>query len=101
LAIAASPAHPKQLVAAMTTHNVETQSLRGEDVILAEHVANNDTIGGGLLTRNIVLEKLEGGEDVKKIERRHKADVRKLEKPPKEAAKKVSKPRKLKGHRLV
>ena len=84
----------KQLGAAMTTHNVKTHNLRGEEDIAAEHVANNSTIRTGMLSRKIVLETLKGGEDIKKIERRHKADVRKLEKPPKEAAKKVSKPRK-------
>jgi len=71
----------KQLGAAMTTHNTQANNLHGEDAISTEHEANNETIRGGLLKREIVPEALSPEEDIKKVERRHNADVRKLMKP--------------------
>jgi DNA-damage-inducible protein D len=79
----------KQLGAAITTHNVKANNLNGEEQITDEHVANNEMVRGGVASRGIVLEKLEGEEDIKKIERRHASDARKLTAPPKE--KKASK----------
>lgn len=76
----------KQLGAAITTHNVKTNDLRGEGDICKEHIANNKMVRGGLESRGIKLEKLEGAEDIKKIERRHASEAKKMTTPPKPKA---------------
>ena len=43
----------KQLAAAITSHNVKTNDLYGEEAITAEHVENNRTIHQGLKSRGI------------------------------------------------
>jgi len=48
----------KQLGAAMTTHNVRTNNLRGEVDISDEHVINNETVRETLLSRGIRPEAL-------------------------------------------
>lgn len=70
----------KQLATAMTTHNVKARKLKGEDSITDEHVANSDTVRSGLEERGIILEDLEGEEDLKKVKRRHESEAKKLTK---------------------
>lgn len=76
----------KQLGAALTTHNVRVNNLRGEERITEEHVANNDIVRGAVKARGVVLEQVEGEEDIKKIERRHAREAKKLTKEPKKKA---------------
>lgn len=81
----------KQLATAMTTHNVKARSLKGEEPIGDEHVANNETVRAGLEARGIILETLEGGEDLMKVKRRHESEAKALtkdEKPKKKPTKK-------------
>lgn len=81
----------KQLATAMTTHNVKARNLKGEEPIGDEHVANNESVRAGLQARGIILETLEGGEDLKKVKRRHESEAKALtkdEKPKKKPAKK-------------
>lgn len=73
----------KQLGAAITTHNVKANDLRGEVQIAAEHIENNKMVRGGLKSRGIVPETLKGEEDIKKIERRHASEAKKLTAHPK------------------
>ena len=87
----------KQLGAAITTHNVKANNLRGEDQIAEEHVENNRMVRGGVQSRGIILEDLEGEEDIKKIERRHASEAKKLTAPPKEKKPKLAVPKKTKG----
>ena len=76
----------KQLGAAITTHNVKANDMRGEDAITGEHVANNKMVRSGVKSRGIILEELEGEEDIKKIERRHASEAKKMTTPPKPKA---------------
>lgn len=87
----------KQLGAAITTHNVKANNLRGENQIAEEHVENNRMVRSGVQSRGITLEELEGEEDIKKIERRHASEAKKLTAPPKEKKAKVTPPKKAKG----
>jgi DNA-damage-inducible protein D len=73
----------KQLGAAMTTHNVKRHDLRGEEEITIEHVQNNARVRTTLKDRGIVLETLDGEEDIKKVERRHASEAKKLTAAPK------------------
>ncbi len=73
----------KQLSSAITTHNVQTNELRGETVICDEHVENNRSVRAMVKSRGIVLEGVKPEEDVKKVERRHAAEVKKLQMPDK------------------
>jgi DNA-damage-inducible protein D len=77
----------KQLAAAITTHNVKENKIRGEAAIAAEHVENNKTVRGGLKSRGIVPEELKPEEDIKKVARRHAADLKKLATPEKKPSK--------------
>ncbi len=70
----------KQLATAMTTHNVKARNLKGEEPIGDEHVANNESVRAGLQARGIILETLEGGEDLKKVKRRHESEAKALTK---------------------
>lgn len=87
----------KQLSAAITTHNVKTNEIRGEASITVEHVENNKMVRGGLESRGIRLEELEGEEDIKKIERRHASEAKKLIAPPKEKKPKETTAKNAKG----
>ena len=84
----------KQLGAAITTHNVVANDLRGEHQITNEHVENNKMVRSGVASRGIILEDLDGVEDIKKIERRHASEAKKLTTPPKPP--KVAAPKKAK-----
>lgn len=86
----------KQLATAMTTHNVKSQKIKGEDAITEEHVANNESVRSGLGERGIILEDIDGEEDIKKVKRRHESEAKALTKPVKptkvEAVKATRKP---------
>src|SRR5699024_5682609 len=68
----------KNLATEMTNHNVEQDSLHGEQAITQEHVQNNRSVRGMLGERNIKPEKLAAEEDLKKLERRVKSEEKKL-----------------------
>ncbi len=87
----------KQLGAAITTHNVKVNNLRGENQITGEHVANNKMVRGGVASRGIILEDLDGEEDIKKIERRHASEAKKLTAPPKAEKPSGATPKRAKG----
>lgn len=82
----------KELAAAMTAHQTVDQNLYGVTPIQKEHTENNSTIRDALTSRGIFPEDLPAEEDIKKVERRHKAEVRKMTKP--QIAKKDSKKKK-------
>lgn len=71
----------KQLGAALTTHNVKTNNLRGEPAARAEHEENNRTIRGTLRARGVKPEDLPPEEDLQKVARRHAAEAKKLSAP--------------------
>ena len=81
----------KQLGSAITTHNVQSNNLRGETPIRAEHEENNRSVREMVKSRGIVLEDLKAEEDIKKVERRHAAEIKKLQEPDKPKAAKASK----------
>lgn len=70
----------KSLATSMTAFNVEQQDLRGARPIEGEHVANNQSVRGALVSRGIRPEDLPPEEDVGKVSRRIKADERQLKK---------------------
>lgn len=68
----------KNLATSMTAFNVEQQDLHGAKPIEGEHVANNESVRGALVSRGIRPEDLPAEEDVNKVARRIKADERNL-----------------------
>lgn len=60
----------KDFAAEMTSVNVQTKDLQGENSITQEHIANNAAVRKMLVQRGIVPENLSAAEDVKKVERR-------------------------------
>lgn len=68
----------KNLATSMTAFNVEQQDLHGAKPIEGEHVANNESVRGALVSRGIRPEDLPAEEDVYKVARRIKADERNL-----------------------
>ena len=60
----------KDFAAEMTSVNVQTKDLQGENAITEEHVENNAAVRKMLIDRGIVPEDLPPSEDVKKVERR-------------------------------
>lgn len=60
----------KDFAAEMTSVNVQTKDLQGENRISQEHIANNAAVRQMLIQRGIVPENLPAAEDVKKVERR-------------------------------
>ncbi|TAN04237.1 MAG: DNA damage-inducible protein D [Rhodanobacteraceae bacterium] len=64
----------------VTNLQVKQQDLRDEPGISREHVKNNQDVRKILTDRNIRLESLPPGEDVKKVERRLKSEEKKLPK---------------------
>ena len=61
----------------MTSVNIQTKDLSGEQSIEKEHVDNNLAVRKMLIERGIVPENLPPAEDVKKVERRLKSDEKK------------------------
>lgn len=82
----------KQLSAAITSHNVKTNNIKGERDVGMEHVTNNTVIRETVVSRGIVLEEMAGEEDIKKVERRHASEAKKVCAP-----EKLSKPGKAAG----
>ena len=70
----------------ITNFSIMRDDLKSEPTISKEHVKNNRDVRKLLLERDIVPEKLPAAEDVKKVERRHKAEERKI---PHQASKKT------------
>ncbi len=70
----------KNLATSMTAFNVEQQDIRGARPIEGEHVANNQSVRGALVSRGIKPEDLPPEEDVGKVARKIKADERQLKK---------------------
>jgi DNA-damage-inducible protein D len=68
----------KDFAAEMTSVNVQTKDLRGDNPISVEHVDNNRAVRKMLLERGIVPESLPPAEDVKKVERRLKIEEKKV-----------------------
>lgn len=69
----------KNLATSMTTFNVEERDIRGARPIEGEHVANNQSVRGALVSRGIRPEDLPPAEDVRKVERRVRSDERRLQ----------------------
>jgi DNA-damage-inducible protein D len=74
----------KDLAAEMTSLNVQSKNLKGQNPIEEEHIDNNTAVRGMLLERGIKPENLPPAEDVKKVQR-------KLEKEEKKVLKEVKK----------
>ncbi len=77
----------KDFAAEMTSVNVQTKDLSGEQSIEKEHVDNNLAVRKMLIERGIVPENLPPAEDVKKVERRLKSDEKKALKGEKKSKK--------------
>ena len=60
----------KDLAAEMTSVNVQTKDLYGQEPIEKEHVDNNSAVRDMLVSRGIYPEQLPPAEDIKKVERR-------------------------------
>ena len=60
----------KDLAAEMTSVNVQTKELKGQQPIEREHIDNNAAVRNMLLDRGIVPEQLPPAEDVKKVKQR-------------------------------
>lgn len=67
----------KDFAAEMTSVNVQTKDLQGENAITKEHVDNNAAVRQMLVQRGIVPENLPPAEDVKKVERRLASEQKK------------------------
>lgn len=68
----------KDFAAEMTSVNVLSKDLQGEDSITQEHVDNNAAVRKMLTERGIVPEDLPPAEDVKKVERRLANEEKKM-----------------------
>ena len=68
----------KDFAAEMTSLNVQSKDLQGEDSITQEHVDNNAAVRKMLTERGIVPENLPPAEDVKKVERRLVSEEKKM-----------------------
>ena len=64
----------KKLAAEMTSVNVQSKDLYGQQPIENEHVENNIAVREMLVSRGIVPEQLPPAEDIKKVEKRLKKD---------------------------
>lgn len=68
----------KDFAAEMTSVNVQTKDLQGENSITKEHVENNAAVRKMLTERGIIPENLPAAEDVKKVERRLASEEKKM-----------------------
>ena len=68
----------KDFAAEMTSVNVQTKDLQGEDSITQEHIDNNAAVRKMLVERGIIPENLPAAEDVKKVERRLESEQKKV-----------------------
>ena len=67
----------KDFAAEMTSVNVQSKDLQGEQAITKEHVDNNAAVRQMLIQRGIIPENLPAEEDVKKVARRLASDEKK------------------------
>lgn len=67
----------KDFAAEMTSVNVQSKDLHGENAITKEHIDNNAAVRQMLIQRGIVPENLPAEEDVKKVARRLASDEKK------------------------
>lgn len=70
----------KSLATGITNINTESKNLTGVNAIWKEHMLNNDAVRKLLKDRGIVPENLPPSEDIKEIQRRHKAEQKVLAK---------------------
>ena len=68
----------KDFAAEMTSVNVQSKNLKGQNPIENEHVDNSSAVRKMLLERGIVPENLPPAEDVKKVQRKLDGDDKKL-----------------------
>ena len=68
----------KDLAAEMTSLNVQTKDLNGQNPIEKEHVDNSQAVRDMLTKRGIVPESLPPAEDVKKVQRRLEGEEKNL-----------------------
>ncbi|OQP52756.1 DNA damage-inducible protein D [Niastella yeongjuensis] len=68
----------KDLAAEMTSFNVQTKDLKGQDPIEKEHIDNNSAVRTVLLERGIKPEELPPAEDVKKVQRKLEKEEKKM-----------------------
>ncbi|OAV75870.1 DNA-damage-inducible protein D [Bacteroidales bacterium Barb7] len=68
----------KDLAAEMTSLNVQSKDLQGQQPIEKEHVDNNTAVREMLAQREIVPENLPPAEDVRKLQRKLNADAKKM-----------------------
>ncbi len=68
----------KDLAAEMTSLNVQTKDLKGQNPIEKEHVDNSQAVRAMLTKRGIVPESLPPAEDVKKVQRRLAGEEKKV-----------------------
>lgn len=68
----------KDLAAEMTSLNVQTKDMKGQNPIEKEHVDNSHAVRDMLTKRGIVPENLPPSEDVKKVQRRLKGEEKKV-----------------------
>lgn len=68
----------KDLAAEMTSLNVQTKDLNGQNPIEKEHVDNSQAVRDMLTKRGIVPERLPPAEDVKKVQRRLEGEEKNL-----------------------
>jgi len=68
----------KDLAAEMTSVNVQSKNLKGQNPIEKEHIDNNLAVRQMLTKRGIIPEELPPAEDVKKLQRKLKTDEKKM-----------------------
>lgn len=68
----------KDLAAEMTSLNVQSKDLKGQNPIEKEHVDNSKAVRDMLTKRSIVPENLPPADDVKKVQRRLDSEGRKV-----------------------
>lgn len=68
----------KDFAAEMTSVNVQSKNLEGQDPIEQEHVDNNTAVRKMMIDRGIVPENLPPAEDVKKVQRKLEGDDKKV-----------------------
>ncbi|MBI4281595.1 DNA damage-inducible protein D [Candidatus Uhrbacteria bacterium] len=81
----------KDLATAMTIEKTRTNNLSGKNDIRNEHVSNNQNVRGALTKTGIYPESLPAGEDIKKIEARHRKETKALQKKQREELGQASK----------
>ncbi|MFH1005167.1 MAG: DNA damage-inducible protein D [Bacteroidota bacterium] len=78
----------KDLAAEMTSVNVQSKNLKGQNPIEKEHIDNNLAVRKMLTNRGIIPETLPSSEDVKKLQRKLESDEKKMLKDAKTKSKK-------------